>query len=131
MINPDFSKYTLALFENGRLIHSSDEKGLRPLWESIEKYKDKTGLILHDKVIGLAAARLIVCRKIIVRIITTVASIPAKSFLEDNGISISALNVAANIMTKDKSAICPGEVIALNTESADEFLLKIKEMLNV
>ena len=97
----------------------------------MEKYKDKTGLMLHDKVIRLAAARLIVCRKIIGRVITTVASIPAKSFLENNGISITAFNVVANIMTKDKSAICPGEVIALNTEAADDFSLKIKEMLNV
>jgi hypothetical protein len=33
-------------------------------------------------------------------------------------------------MTKDRSAVCPGEVIALNTEAPEDFLIKIKEMIN-
>jgi hypothetical protein len=130
MLTPDFSKYSLALFEGNNLIYSSRDRGLRPLFDCLDKLKGKSGLILHDKVIGMAAAKLIVYSEIIVEVITTIASIPAKKFLENNGIIIEAVDVAANIMTKDRSAVCPGEVIALNTEVPDDFLREIKAMLN-
>lgn len=123
---PDFSKYSLALLEGTTLIYSSLDKGLRPLLDCLEKHKEKSRLILHDKVIGLAAAKLIVYSGIIKEVVTSISSIPAKKFLEDNGIIITAYEVVANILTKDKRAVCPGEVIALNTEAPDDFSLKIK-----
>lgn len=127
---PDFSKYTLALYEGDKLIYSSQDKGLRPLLDCLDKNKGKSGLILHDKVIGLAAAKLIVYSGIIAEVVTSVASIPAKKFLEDNGIIIGAYKVAANIMTRDGKAVCPGEVIALNTDAPEELSRKIKTMLS-
>jgi hypothetical protein len=131
MLMTDFSKYSLAVYEKNKLIFSSQDKGLRPLFDCLEKLAGKSGLILHDKIIGMAAAKLIVYSEIIAEVVTTVASSPAKKFLEDNGIIIRSFDVAANIMTKDKSAVCPGEVIALNTEAQDDFLRKIKSMLNI
>jgi hypothetical protein len=129
MLMPDFSKYTLALYEGNKLICSSQDKGLRPLLDCLDKNRGKSGLILHDKVIGLAAARLIVYSGIIAQVITTVVSIPAEKYLKDNGIILRALEVAANIMTKDGKAICPGEVIAQNTQAKVDFFRKIKTML--
>lgn len=128
---PDFSKYSLALFEGNNLIYCSEDKGLRPLFDCLEKNKGKSGLILHDKVIGLAAAKLVIYSGIIAEVVTGVASIPAKKFLEDNGIIVKAFDVAANIMTMDRSTVCPGEVIALNTEARKDFIQKIKTLLNV
>lgn len=130
MLIPDFSKYSLALFEGNIMIHSSGERGLRPLLDCLGKYKEKTGLILFDKVIGLAAAKLIVYSGIIAQVLTTIASAPAKKYLEDNGIKIAADEVTSNILTKDRRAVCPGEVIALNTEAPDVFSLKIRAMLD-
>jgi len=94
-----------------------------------EKFQGKSGLILHDKVIGLAAARLIVQSGMIAGSSRRVASLPAKQFLENNGVALTAFDVAANILTQDKSAVCPGEVIALNTSDPDAFLQKIKVMM--
>jgi hypothetical protein len=131
MLSPNFSEYSLALLERNNLIYSSQNNGLRPLFDCLEKHKGKSGLILHDKVIGMAAARLIVYSGIITEVVTTITSIPAKKFLEDNGVIITADEVAANIMTKDKRSICPGEVIALSTKASDDFFRKIKIMLNV
>lgn len=130
MLTTDFSKYSLALFQEDDLIYSSKEKGLRPLFDCTRKYKEKSGLILHDKVIGLAAAKLVVYSGMIKEVITTVASNPAKKFLEDNRIAIRARMVVPNIMTNDRRAVCPGEVIALNTETAEDFMQKIKSMLD-
>lgn len=129
MLIPDFTRYSLALLEGEKLIYSACGGGLRPLWDALKKFQGKSGLILHDKVIGLAAARLIVQSGMIARIFTKVASLPAKQFLENNGVALTAFDVAANILTQDKSAVCPGEVIALNTSDPDAFLQKIKVML--
>lgn len=129
MVKPDFSKYSLAVYDKDQLIHSSRDTGLRPLFDCLQILRGKSGLMLHDKVIGLAAARLIVYSGIISKIITPVISIPAKKYLEDNSIMIEAYDVANNIMTRDRSAVCPGEVIALNTDEADDFMQKIKAML--
>jgi len=131
MLIPDFSKYSLALFHGDDLIYSSDTKGLRPLFDCTQQYRGESGLILHDKVIGLAAAKLVVYSGIIREVMTMVASRPAKNFLEEHGIIIRASNIVANIMTKDRSAVCPGEVIALSTEVPSEFICGIKSMLNI
>ena len=129
MLIPDFTRYSLALLEGEKLIYSACGGGLRPLWNALEKFQGKSGLILHDKVIGLAAARLIVQSGMIAGIFTRVVSLPAKQFLENNGVALTAFDVAANILTQDKSAVCPGEVIALNTSDPDAFLQKIKVMM--
>jgi hypothetical protein len=86
-------------------------------------------LILHDKVIGLAAARLIVYSGVIAEIVTRVASLPAKKFLENNGVALRAFHVAANILTRDQSAVSPREVIALSTSDPKAFLQKIRAMM--
>ncbi|KAF0159027.1 MAG: hypothetical protein FD159_774 [Syntrophaceae bacterium] len=130
MLIPDFTKYSLALFKDEKLIHASDGGGLRPLWDALEKHKDKTGLLLHDKLMGLAAARLIVRSGIIAEIYTMIASRPAKEFLEESGIRLTAFDVVASILTKDKSSVCPGEVIAIDTTDPDTFLQKIRVMMD-
>ncbi len=129
MLIPDFTRYSLALLEGEKLLYSACGGGLRPLWDALDKFQGKSGLILHDKVIGLAAARLIVQSGMIAGIFARVASLPARQFLENNGVALTAFDVAANILTHDKSAVCPGEVIALNTSDPDAFLQKIKAMM--
>jgi hypothetical protein len=91
---------------------------------------DKRYFILYDKVIGLAATKLIVYSKIISEIQTLLVSQPAKKFLEENKIPLTTKNTVANIFTKDRQSICPSEIIALNTDKPDAFSAKIKTMLN-
>ena len=130
-LEPDFTKYSLALIKNEKIVFSSRESGLRPLWECLKKYRrSKKTFILFDKLIGLAAAKLIVHARIISRIETLLVSEPAKIFLEKNDIQIRAARIVPNILTKDRLAICPGEIIALNTATENEFLKKIEDMLN-
>lgn len=129
-LKPDFTKYSLALVENDKIVFSSRESGLRPLWECLKKFhRSKRSFILFDKVIGLAAAKLIVHAQIISRIETPLVSEPAKIFLEKNDIAIKASQIVPNILTKDHRTTCPGEIIALNTSYTDDFLIKIEEML--
>ncbi|MHB8138957.1 MAG: DUF1893 domain-containing protein [Smithellaceae bacterium] len=129
MLIPDFTSYSLALLEGDSLIYSSRGSGLRPLWDALEKYSDKSGLILHDKVVGLAAARLIDRSGVIAEVYTIVVSLPAQQFLGDRGIRLTVFNVVPNILTHDKSTVCPGEMIALNTSEPDAFYQKIRAMM--
>jgi len=120
------------MFCRERRVFTSAEKGLRPLVEWLEIYRGKyQGCLLHDKVVGLAAAKLIVYSGLISEVVTGVTSAPAKYFLLDHGIPIDADLLVDNIMTRDGTAICPGEVIALETDDRDEFLVRICRMVKV
>ncbi|MEE9913028.1 MAG: DUF1893 domain-containing protein [Deltaproteobacteria bacterium] len=130
MLIPDFTRYSLALLEGETVIYSAGGAGLRPLWNALEEFQGRSGLILHDKVMGLAAARLIVYTGTIAEIFTAVASLPARQFLRNHGIALTAAALADNILTRDKSAVCPGEVIALDTDDPAAFMQKIRAMMD-
>lgn len=132
VIKPDFKDYSLAMFCGGRRVFTSREPGLKPLVEWLEIYRGKyQGCLLHDKVVGLAAAKLIVYSGLISEVATGVSSAPAKSFLLDHGVPVSADLLVDNIMTRDGTAICPGEVIALETDDRDDFLDRIYGLVKV
>ena len=131
LLKPDFTKYSLALVQGDKIIYSSDDSGLKPLWDCLGKYRQsKDKFILFDKVIGFAAARIVVYSGIIEAIQTKLISQPAKQFLKENKIKIEADEIVANILRKDKSAVCPGEIIALNTDDQHEFFTKIAAMIS-
>jgi len=130
-LKPDFTKYSLALVENDKIVYSSRKSGLRPLWDCLKKYRQAgKEFILFDKVIGLAAAKLVVYAKIIAGIKTLLVSTPAKEFLDENGIPIKTRKTVPNILTKKMKAVCPGEIIALNTDNPKSFHTKIRAMLD-
>ena len=132
MTEPNFQDYSLAMFCGGRKIFTSREPGLKPLVEWLEIYRGKyQGCLLHDKVMGLAAAKLIVYSGLISEVAAGVFSKPAKSFLLAHGVSCRAARCVDNILTRDGAAICPGEVIALETNDRDEFLNRIYGMVKV
>ncbi|MCK9195348.1 MAG: DUF1893 domain-containing protein [Syntrophales bacterium] len=132
MTIPCFHDYSLAMFCGGRRVFTSSEPGLKPLVEWLEIYRSKyRGCLLHDKVVGLAAAKLIVYSGLISEVVTRVSSVPAKSFLIDHGVPASTDLIVNNIMTRDGTTICPGEVIALETDNRDEFLIRIRRMVKV
>jgi len=131
MLKPDFTKYSLALIQGYKIIFSSQRHGLKPLWDCLQNYRQtKERFILHDKVIGLAAARLVVYSGITAEIQTFLISQPAKKFLDENGVKVEAEKTVANILTQDRRSICPGEIIALDTADPDEFFKKIMAMFS-
>lgn len=128
---PDFSSYSLAVFFHDQMIFSSSDKGLRPLWNFLCGYCGKDhNLVLHDKVIGLAAARLAVYSGIFTEIQTNLVSLPAKIFLEDNGITLLARDITDRIMNRDRSSVCPGEIIALNHPKRHDFYAGIRSLMD-
>lgn len=74
---------SLVLYNGDEVIFSSDKSGLRPLLECIQK--GKKGDRLFDKVIGLAAARLIAHSGIACVVSTPIISKPAVDYLKKKG----------------------------------------------
>lgn len=130
MITPEFDRYSLALIDNECVVYSSCDAGLQPLVDCIHacagRYRD---CVLHDRVFGLAAARLAAPTGLIKSVVTRAVSRPALSFLEAQQIAVTADEVVEGILTRDRSAVCPGEIIALETDSDEVFHRRIMTML--
>jgi hypothetical protein len=130
MIEPDFNRYALALIHEDRIVFTSEKPGLEPILECLDAcrghYRD---CILHDRVFGLAAARLMAPADLIRTVVTRAVSRPALAYLEARGIDVQAEAVVAGILTRDRSRVCPGEVIALETDDPDLFVRRIMGMM--
>ncbi|MFH1053029.1 MAG: DUF1893 domain-containing protein [Candidatus Woesearchaeota archaeon] len=132
MINPDFEKNSLVLIKDDNVIFSSEKSGLRPLFECVIKFKGKeSDCVLYDRIVGLAASRLIVYSGIISKVITPVCSKPAHKLLKDKWIEIESKKIVENILRMDKSDICPMEKLALETKDNKEFWKKLHERMTI
>jgi hypothetical protein len=130
MLTPDFSRYTLALFSEGQAVFTSDKKGIRPLVECIRECKDKfSGCLLHDKVTGLAAARLVVFSGMISEVVTGLISAPALELLREEGIKVSYDKKSDIIMNRDGTGRCPMESRAEITLDNESFFYELNNVL--
>ena len=122
MLTPDFARYSLALFHEGRMVFSSEKGGLRPLVECIRACRGRFSRCeLHDRAIGLAAAKLVVSSGMIGRVITRRASARAVAFLQGKDIPMTAGEVIPLILNRDKTAPCLMEQKAEATEDPETF----------
>ena len=127
-MKPNFNEYTLALIKDERIIFSSDKSGLRPLVECMNKTEGEKNCVLYDKVIGLAAAKLIVYSGIISSIVTKVVSRPALDYLKDK-IPIEYETVTEKILNKERAKSCPMELCAIEL-SDEKFIEHVNEIFN-
>lgn len=96
--------------------------------ECVERFKGKeTGCTLHDRVVGLAAARLIAHSGMIAKVNTPVSSEQAKSHLCQAGIAVNADSVVPKILNKDRTTMCPMERRAQDMEDR-RFYKELKEL---
>lgn len=132
MLKPDFSKYTLALIKDDKIIYSSTKSGIRPIVECILKYKGKIkGCALHDKIIGLGAARIVVYSGLINELCSQVISTKAIQYLMKNKISFELREAVENIMNKEKTDICPMEQKAMKIKNDEKFFKTVKKILKL
>ena len=127
MLTPDFDRYSLALFDGGRLVFISEKEGLRPLVECILACRGHfSGCELHDRAIGLAAAKLVVASGgLITRIVTRRASARAVTLLESASVPLAADEVVPVLLNRDRTGPCLMEQKASATEDPGRFLEEI------
>lgn len=121
--------FSLFLVKKDKVIFKSKKEGLKPLIECIKQIKLKEkDYVLHDKVVGLAAAKLIVYSGVISEVVTPLCSDLAKDLLIQNKIKIKAEEIVENILNEDKTGICPMELKAIESKNCSEFFDYIQNL---
>jgi hypothetical protein len=127
---PDLTRYSLALYKGDRQLFVSIEEKLKPLVECVFRYRGKIeGCLLYDKVVGLAAAKLIVYSGMVSRVVTPLASQPAIDELDRNDIDHDVFSVQENILGDDGVSICLMEQRALKQPDNEKFFEEMKNLM--
>ena len=121
--------YSLALVKDNNILYSSKGRGLKPLIDCIKEIKTDNS-ILYDRVIGLAAARLVVYSSIIVKVVTGLASERAVSYLNEKSILTEAGKIVPCILNRQGTDMCPMEKIAIMVDDDGEFFREIGKSLS-
>ncbi|MBW2978302.1 DUF1893 domain-containing protein [Candidatus Woesearchaeota archaeon] len=117
---------SLIVIKDGNIIFKSEKDRLRPIVICINENKEKMiGSIVVDKVVGLAAAKLLVFAKV-KEIYALLASKKAADYINDKCIKFQAEKIVENILNDDKSEICPMEKLAEEL-SEEELFAKLNK----
>jgi iron complex outermembrane receptor protein len=128
---PDLSQHTLILVEGDRMLFASEERGIAPLLACLDRFSGYGGrCTLHDRVTGLAAARLAVHGGFVVEVVTRVISLPAKDFLTHHGIRLLSREIVPVIFNRAKTGACPAETIAHKTKDIREMIFLLSRLGN-
>jgi hypothetical protein len=130
-LDVDLSQHTLILTEGEKVLFASDERGITPLLACMDRFFGYGGrCTLHDRVTGLAAARLVVHGGFIVEVVTRVISLPAKDFLTNHGIRLLSGEIVPGIINRAKTGACPAETIAHKTKDIREMIFLLSRLGN-
>jgi len=120
------SRFNLVLRDGGEILFSSRRRGLRPLLECAGRWPGPAERrTLIDRVIGIAAARVIAAARPAGRVKAGVISEEAIRYLEVQSLAVDWEETTAHIHRKDGSGICPLEELSRRHESDREFLTEI------
>ena len=86
---------------------------------------------LHDKIVGLASAKVIVASGMISDLHAGVMSEDARNFLRPTEINFTFQELADGIKNQDKTGPCPMEVKAREIDEPDEFYKAMVELMGV
>ncbi len=117
----DINGWTFIVIKNEKIIFRSKSQGLEPLIFCLRhRKKDLAGAIVFDKIVGQAAALLLVLGKV-KKVITPLASQKALDYLRKNKVRVIYKSKVRHILNKKKDDFCPMEKISRG-KTAEEFL---------
>ena len=115
---------TCVISDNKEIIFTSKNRGVAPLIDFINSFKNKGNYYLADKVIGKTAALL--CIKAgIMYVNTIVLSTPAKIIFQRNLISSEFEIEVSAITNRDNTGLCPMEILSKGVTTPDEMYDKV------
>jgi len=122
-------KLALAIVKDGKLVFSSYERGIKPLYTAVEQLKDELeGSSVADKVTGKAAAML--CKYANIKELhTKLISENAMNLLNETSIIYEYDECAPHIKNCDKTGMCPVETLSLEAHNINELLSGIANFL--
>lgn len=125
------NEFSLILRDGDKVIFTSRKRGLRPLVECVIKWTGRVdNASLADKVVGIAAARLIVRSKMIGTVTAGLISRGALKYLSDHSIPVEWRDKTDVILRGDGHGICPMEELSNQFPDDIEFYLAVIDFLN-
>ena len=122
--------YTCVL-TNGAAVHTSMNRGVKPLAQFLQSGAVPAGCFAADKVVGRATAYLYVLLKVR-GVYARVISEPAVRVLEAHNITVSYGTVVPNIINRKGDGICPFEAAVMEIRDLQTayaaILEKMREM---
>jgi hypothetical protein len=118
--------WSLVLIKDGKIIYKSEDQGLKPLVFCLKTHREEMrGSIVFDKIIGRAAAMLLVYGKI-EEVWTPIISEGGLEYLQKNKIKVICQNKVKNILNKKGDDLCPME--KMSEEDGLAGLLEVFEL---
>lgn len=112
----------------GEEIHTSTQRGVRPLVEWLESDEDFVSWSAADKVVGRGAAFLYVLLGVRA-VYANVISRAALEVLQTHQIAVEYTADVENIINRKGDGICPFEEAVLNVTEANEAYVAIKQKM--
>lgn len=110
--------HSIALCKNGRVI-TSDGRGVAPLAEFLKNGTELSGFAAADRVVGKAAAMLMIkCG--ITEVFALTVSEAAEKLLKSRGIPVSFKERTACIMNRNGTAPCPMEIAVADIDDIEK-----------
>jgi hypothetical protein len=102
------NQYACMVRDRDGIVTYSVGSGILPLYRLFSDEKDYSGMILTDKVVGIAAAQLSI-RMGVASVEAVSMSRGALLFLKQNNIAADYLNLAEHIVNRSNDGLCPLE----------------------
>jgi hypothetical protein len=120
-------RLSVLVYRDGETIYSSSERGVIPLLRAIDLIglEGLRGSIVADKVIGKAAALLIIYFKASEAHAVLISSHAKELFLK-MGLKHSYIRETPHILNRDGSDICPFERLVMDITEPEEAYWRIK-----
>lgn len=120
---------TLVIVKYQKVIFLSEDKGIKPIYTAVTKYKDELiGSSIADRVTGKAAAVLYKYAGIN-ELYTMLISQRAIEVLKKESIDFSYDKNVPYIKNRNKTDMCPVEKLSEDTENIDILLQKLENFL--
>ncbi|MBN1561724.1 DUF1893 domain-containing protein [candidate division KSB1 bacterium] len=122
---------SIYIEKDGEMIFESYDAMLKPLYVClVERRAELAGATVVDKIVGRAAALLMTIGQVR-DVFTPLASETARHVLESAGIQLCAEKIIPYIVNRDNTGMCPMEKLANDCETAEEFFVKLQDIIKV
>lgn len=125
----DKEKKAIVIVKDKRVIFSSEERGIKPVYTALNELKDELrGSSAADRVVGKAAA-MIYEHAGVKELSTMLISESAINVLIKTPITYEYEKSAPYIENRDRSGMCPVEALSQKADNIDELLAEISSFL--
>jgi len=119
---------SLVITKQGQLIYSSQDKGVRPLFQAILSIPDSLdNAAVADRVIGSPVAMLCLYAGIS-SVYAALASEGALTMLHKQGVDVTATEVIPAILNSDRTDLCPFEKLARSVTSPTQLFSALESL---